>query len=78
MKWIQPVKAYLAALGNPAFMGTGIRVAVVVGSILLAINHGNALINGKMTHNRWMAALLTYLVPYGVSVHGQHSHQTRQ
>lgn len=69
---------YLTALGNPRLMGTAIRVALIVGSILLAINHGSALVNGKMTRDRWLSALLTYCVPYAVSIHGQYSAQQQR
>ena len=41
--------------------------AVVVGTILLVINHGNAIVNGEMNTTRTMQACLTVLVPYCVS-----------
>ena len=65
------MKTYLHALRNREMMPTAIRVALVVGTILFMINHGNALASGKMNRNRWFAALLTYVVPYCVSIHGQ-------
>lgn len=77
MKQIQFVQGYLAALGNPAFVSTGVRVSLVVGSMLLLINHGSALMAGNMNRDRWISALLTYLVPYGVSVHGQYSNHAK-
>lgn len=40
----------------------------MVGSILLAINHGSALLSGTMTAGRWSSALLTYPVPYAVNI----------
>ncbi|MDJ0606099.1 nitrate/nitrite transporter NrtS [Microcystis sp. M53602_WE12] len=69
---------YFRPLLSPQFAPTGIRVAVVVGTILLTINHGYAVIIGRMTGDRWLAALLTYLVPYLVNVHGQYSSYHRQ
>jgi hypothetical protein len=39
---------------------------------LFTINHGTALMQGKMTKGRWTSALLTYCVPYAVSIHGQY------
>jgi hypothetical protein len=44
---------YFRALLSPQFAPTGIRVAVVVGTILLTINHGYAIISGRMTSDRW-------------------------
>lgn len=41
--------------------------AVVVGSVLVAINHGDALLSGSMTPSRWLKAGLTVVVPYVVS-----------
>ncbi|NET35139.1 MAG: hypothetical protein F6K19_24450 [Cyanothece sp. SIO1E1] len=52
-------------------MLVSIRIALVVGSILFAINHGAALFTGKMTRARWLSAGLTYLTPYAVSIYGQ-------
>jgi hypothetical protein len=45
-----------------------ILVALVVGTILNLINQGDALSAGR--HIDWAKALLTYLVPFCVSVHG--------
>lgn len=50
---------YFRALLSPQFAPTGIKVAVVVGTILLTINHGYAIMSGRMTSDRWLAALLT-------------------
>jgi hypothetical protein len=69
---------YFRALLSPEFAPTGIRVALVVGTILLTINHGSAILSSRMTGDRWMAGLLTYLVPYMVNVHGQYSSYRRQ
>jgi predicted exporter len=41
--------------------------AVVVGAILIAINHGDALIAGNVSAERWWKMGLTVLVPYAVS-----------
>lgn len=69
---------YLAALTNPTMMSTAIRVALVVGSVLFTINHGAALVQGKMTRGRWASAILTYCVPYAVSIHGQYTARQQQ
>ncbi len=41
--------------------------AVVVGAILIAINHGDALLRGDVDATRWWKMGLTLLVPYTVS-----------
>ncbi|NJK72638.1 MAG: nitrate/nitrite transporter NrtS [Synechococcaceae cyanobacterium SM2_3_60] len=65
--------AFIRDCLNPQFAPTAIRVALVVGSLLFAINHGAAVVGGRMSRDRWLAALLTYMVPYMVNVHGQAS-----
>lgn len=44
-----------------------LKYAVVVGSILVVINHGNAILAGTLDSTRLMQMLLTVLVPYCVS-----------
>lgn len=58
---------------DPKLAPTALRVSLVVGSILFTINHGAALAKGEMTRSRWLSGLITYLVPYSVSIHGQHT-----
>ena len=72
------LKEYGASLFNREFMPTAFRVALVVGSVLFAINHGTALVRGNMTRDRWISAVLTYLVPYAVNIHGQYASSSRQ
>jgi hypothetical protein len=74
---MKTVISYLRSLIDPHFMGMGIRVALIVGTILVLINHGVALIQHRMTAERWLSALLTYFVPYCVNVHGQWLSQWR-
>ena len=40
---------------------------VVVGSVLIAINHGDAILAGDVDARRWLKMGLTVLVPYCVS-----------
>ncbi len=41
--------------------------AVIVGAVLIAINHGDALVSGEVGPVRWLKMGLTLLVPYVVS-----------
>lgn len=43
------------------------KTAVFVGLILIAINHGDALLAGQWTPERILKMLLTFAVPYCVS-----------
>lgn len=66
------IEGYLRAIVTPRLAVRAVRVAVVVGTVLFVINHGTAVRSGTMTRTRWISAALTYLVPYGVSIHGQY------
>ena len=74
---MNPLKEYLNALVDIRLMGTALKVSVIVGSVLFTINHGSALMQGKMTRDRWISGLLTYLVPYAVNIHGQYAARHR-
>jgi hypothetical protein len=75
---IKNLQKFCGSLVNPKFVPTGLRVALVVGSILFFVNHGNALFQGQMNRDRWISAILTYCVPYMVSIHGQYSSHFRK
>ncbi len=66
------MKQIYAAWTDPALRPTAIHVALVVGSLLFVLNHGAAVLEGKMNRDLWIAGLITYLVPYTVSIHGQY------
>jgi hypothetical protein len=68
---LKSLNLFLHALVDKKLMPTAIKVALVVGTILFAINHGSAVAQGKMTRDRALSALLTYFVPYTVNIHGQ-------
>jgi hypothetical protein len=41
--------------------------AVVVGAVLISINHGDAILRGDIDATRWIKMGLTVMVPYCVS-----------
>lgn len=51
----------------PAVVRRSLKYAVVVGSLLLAINHSDALLAGEVSPGRLARMVLTMLVPYTVS-----------
>lgn len=46
-----------------------VRVAVLVGTILVGINYWDRIIEGSLTGADGIKMLLTYFVPYGVSTY---------
>lgn len=71
------VKGYIVSLFDIEFIPTGLRTALFVGSLLFLINHGSAFFRGEMTRERWIAVLLTYVMPYLVNVYGQYSYRRK-
>lgn len=65
------MKNFMSNLFNPILAAPALKVALVVGSILVVINHGGNVYHDQMTSQRWVAAFLSYLVPYMVSIHGR-------
>ncbi|MEL6354626.1 MAG: nitrate/nitrite transporter NrtS [Cyanobacteria bacterium J06627_28] len=74
MHQIQRIKLTLA---QQRCRATALRVALIVGTLLFTINHGSAVVNNSMTGTRWVSAILTYCVPFMVSIHGQSSFRKR-
>ena len=50
-------------------VGRSLRVAGVVGSILIAINYADRLLLGNIGSTEYVKMLLTYCVPYAVSTY---------
>jgi hypothetical protein len=62
---------YRQSLKNPAFVPQAVRMALIVGSLVFAINHGKALMQNEMNRDRWFAGALSFVTPYLVSIYGQ-------
>ncbi|MFQ5720725.1 MAG: nitrate/nitrite transporter NrtS [Acidobacteriota bacterium] len=52
---------------SPDVVRRGLAYAVFVGAILIAINHGDALMAHRVDAARWLKMGLTVVVPYLVS-----------
>ena len=52
---------------QPSVVKRALKFAVVVGIVLITINHGDAIIKGELTHKRLFQMALTVMVPYIVS-----------
>lgn len=61
------MSSWLAIALRPPVVRRALFYAVVVGAVLIAINHGDALLRGDIDAVRVIKMLLTPLVPYVVS-----------
>jgi hypothetical protein len=61
------LREWLALACQGAVVRRGLRYAVLVGAVLIAINHGDALLDGRLGGTRLLKMGLTMLVPYLVS-----------
>jgi len=61
------VKSRLKVACRPRVVRTALKFALIVGPILVLINHGDAILAGTMDHVAWLKSALTVLVPYLVS-----------
>ena len=52
---------------QPSTVKRALKYAVVVGCILISINHGDAILHGEVTRTRLFKMALTVMVPYVVS-----------
>ena len=61
------IREWLSIASTKPIVVRGLKYGLVVGSILIAINHGNAIANGTVDSTRVVQMLLTLLVPYCVA-----------
>ena len=61
------MKEFLCLALRPSVVKRALKFAVVVGIVLISINHGDAILKGEVTRNRLFKMALTVLVPYIVS-----------
>ena len=52
---------------RPSISIRGLKFAIVVGPILIAINHGDAILAGELESASYVKMGLTFMVPYAVS-----------
>ena len=61
--------SWLGLATSRSVVQRALGVTLVVGVILIAINHGDALFHGDLSVGRAIRIALTILVPYGVSTY---------
>lgn len=57
----------LSVVGMRRHVGATVRIALIVGTVLFAINHLDVVAAGNATTSTWVKAAVTYLVPWVVS-----------
>jgi hypothetical protein len=62
-----PAELWTLARGRSVVL-RGVKCALVVGPILIAINHGDVILSGEIESTAYVKMGLTFLVPYAVSV----------
>jgi hypothetical protein len=60
-------KEFLALCFGKTIIKRATLTSMIVGAILIAINHGDAILDGQVDANRLFKIILTVLVPYVVS-----------
>lgn len=61
------MREWLEVAARPDVVRRGLAYAVVVGTVLIAINHGDAIMRGELDARRLVKMGLTVVVPYLVS-----------
>lgn len=64
-----PAPGWLDTACRPEIVGRSLRIAAVVGTILVAINYTDRVLAGTLATLDWVKMGMTYLVPYGVSTY---------
>jgi len=61
------MKEWFRLAFQPSVVKRALKYAMVVGFILIVINHGGAILSGHVTRGGLLPMLLTVMVPYVVS-----------
>jgi hypothetical protein len=61
------MRDWFALAVTPSVVKRSFKYAVIVGLLLIVINHSDAILNHTVTFSRALRMLLTILVPYTVS-----------
>ncbi len=64
-----PPASFLKLALSPRVVRPAVKVALLVGTILALINHGEAILALSVSRENLFKILLTYLVPYSVATY---------
>lgn len=60
-------RSFIALAFSSEIMQSAVKVALLVGTMLALINHGDKIMAISLTNQDFLKILLSYMVPYGVS-----------
>jgi hypothetical protein len=63
------MQEWLALARRPEIVRLALKVAAIVGTILVTINQGGVILGGELSTALFIKIPLTYLVPYCVSTY---------
>ena len=63
------MREWMSIARRPEVLQRSVKVSLLVGTILGALNYGDLILIGAMTIGAWFKMVLTYLVPFSVSTH---------
>jgi hypothetical protein len=63
------MRSFLKTALRPEIVRRSLLTAMLVGSLLAAINHGAEIVQLNVDAHRWLRVGLTYLVPYCVATY---------
>lgn len=70
-KWSRFLHTIIASSLERDTIVRSLKTALVIGTLLGLINHGQALVSGHFTWSDLVPLLVTYLVPFCVTTYGQ-------
>jgi hypothetical protein len=70
-KWLRSLQTVIAYTLERDTIVRSLKAALVIGTLLGLINHGQALFLGHFTRSELVPLLTTYLVPFCVTTYGQ-------
>lgn len=62
-------RSWLRIALEPPIVKRSLKIAAVVGTILMAINYGDHILSGSLTRSDCVKMIVTYFVPYCVSTY---------
>jgi hypothetical protein len=66
LSWSKPYQAVVLIARGATFRTAG-KIAVVVGTLLTAVNQGAVIVAGDATMTTWLRTAANYLIPYTVA-----------